>query len=129
MKKTNKNKTIIIDERKELKIIGDIFESVFYPSANNVIKVQNYLNKNFKKTQNITLDINGYPKFENTVVLSQKGIDLKTLDMKHLLRMLDDKFHEMIKDDNDRKKFLKQIIIDWYTNKIKNGILTVNTIS
>lgn len=121
-----KKKTIIIDENKESKMIGDIFESVFYPSANNVVEVEDYLNKNFRKTQNVTLDINGYPKFENTVVLVQKGIDLKTLNMKHLLRMLEDKFIDMIKDKKDRRKFLKQVIIDWYTNKIKNGILTVN---
>lgn len=121
-----KQKTIIIDEDKESKMIDNIFESVFYPSANNVVEVQDYLDKNFRKTQNVTLDINGYPKFENAVVLTQKGIDLKTLDMKHLLRMLDDKFVEMIKDKKDRRKFLKQVIIDWFRNKIKNGILTVN---
>ena len=121
-----KKKTIIIDEDRESKMIDNIFESVFYPSANNVVEVQDYLDKNFRKTQSVTLDINGYPKFENTVVLTQKGIDLKTLDMKHLLRMLDDKFAEMIKDKKDRRKFLKQVIIDWFRNKIKNGILTVN---
>ena len=123
-----KKRKIIIDEDKEEKIIGDIFESVFYPSANNVVEVQDYLDKNFRKTQNVTLDINGYPKFENTVVLVQKGIDLKTMDMKHLLRMLDDKFMTMIKDKDDRRKFLKQVIKDWYMNKINNGILTVNTL-
>ena len=47
--------------------------------------------------------------------------------MKELLRLLDDKFHNMVSDNVDRKKFLKQVIRDWYQNNIKNnGILSVN---
>lgn len=120
------NKTIIIDEAKEEKLIGDIFESVFYPRADQVIEVEDYLNDNFKPKELLTLDTNGYPDFERDVVMVKNGMELKTLTPKELLRMLDDKFHHRIKDDEDRKKFLKQVIKDWYGGNIKNGILTVN---
>jgi hypothetical protein len=60
-------------------------------------------------------------------MLSKDKQPLKTLRMKELLMLLDDKFNNMVSDDKDRKKFLKQVITDWYLNKIKNnGILSVN---
>ena len=73
-------------------------------------------------------DNNGYPTKEKTVMLlSKEKQPLKTLNMKELLRLSDDKFHTMVSDDIDRKKFLKQVITDWYKNNIKsNGILSVN---
>ena len=41
--------------------------------------------------------------------------------------MLDDKFNSMVKDEKDSRKFLKQIIRDWFDNKIsKQGLLSVN---
>ena len=121
-------KTIVIDEAKENKLVGDIFESVFYPKAEQVIEVEKFLKDNFKPTQILTLDTNGYPDFEKDVVMVKKKIELKTMTPKELLRMLDDKFHDRIKDDDDRKRFLKQVITDWYYKRIKNGILSVNKV-
>lgn len=121
-------KTIVIDEAKENKLVGDIFKSVFYPKAEQVIEVENFLNDNFKQKQILTLDTNGYPDFEKDVVMIKKNMELKTMTPKELLRMLDDKFHDRIKDDDDRKRFLKQVITDWYYKRIKNGILSVNKV-
>lgn len=121
-------KTIVIDEAKESKLIGDILESVFYPKAEQVIEVEKFLKDNFKPKQILTLDTNGYPDFEKDVVMVKKNMELKTMTPKELLRMLDDKFHDRIKDDDDRKRFLKQVITDWYYKRIKNGILSVNKV-
>ena len=90
--------------------------------------IKTYLDKNFAKQQLDSLDDNGYPTKEKTdVLLSNEKQPLKTLNMKELLRLLDDKFHYMVSDNVDRKKFLKQVIRDWYQNNIKNnGILSVN---
>ena len=120
------SKTIIIDEDKEKEMFDSILESVFYPRADQVIEVEEFLDNNFRPKKLLTLDTNGYPDFDNVVVMVKQGIELKTLTPKELLRMLDDKFHHRIKDDEDRKKFLKQVIRDWYNGKIKNGILSVN---
>ena len=123
-----KSKTLIITEETEQKLIADILEEAFYPTSDKVLAIKTYLDKNFAKQKLDSLDVNGYPTKENTVVmLSKEKQPLKTLNMKELLRLLDDKFHNMVSDNIDRKKFLKQVIRDWYQNKIKNnGILSVN---
>lgn len=125
---TKNNKTLIITEETEQKLIADILEEAFYPTSDKVLAIKTYLDKNFAKQKLDSLDVNGYPTKENTVVmLSKEKQPLKTLNMKELLRLLDDKFHNMVSDNIDRKKFLKQVIRDWYQNKIKNnGILSVN---
>ena len=123
-----KSKTVIITEETEQKLIADILEEAFYPTSDKVLAIKEYLDKNFAKQKLDSLDDNGYPTKENTVVmLSKEKQPLKTLNMKELLRLLDDKFHNMVSDNVDRKKFLKQVIRDWYQNNIKNnGILSVN---
>ena len=123
-----KSKTLIITEETEQKLIADILEEAFYPTSDKVLAIKEYLDKNFAKQKLDSLDVNGYPTKENTVVmLSKEKQPLKTLNMKELLRLLDDKFHNMVSDNVDRKKFLKQVIRDWYQNNIKNnGILSVN---
>jgi hypothetical protein len=125
---TKSNKTLIITEETEQKLIADILEEAFYPTSDKVLAIKTYLDKNFAKQKLDSLDVNGYPTKENTVVmLSKEKQPLKTLNMKELLRLLDDKFHNMVSDNLDRKKFLKQVIRDWYHNNIKNnGILSVN---
>ena len=124
------NKTIIITEETEQKLIADILAEAFYPTSDKVLAIKAYLDKNFEKQKLDSLDVNGYPTKEKTVVLvSKEKQPLKTLNMKELLRFLDDNddFRKMISDDIDRKKFLKQVITDWYKNNIKsNGILSVN---
>lgn len=124
------NKTIIITEETEQKLIADILAEAFYPTSDKVLAIKTYLDKNFAKQELDSLDDNGYPTKEKTVVLlSKEKQPLKTLNMKELLRLLDDndEFRKMISDDIDRKKFLKQVIRDWYTNNIdRNGILSVN---
>lgn len=127
-KRERVNKTVIITEEKEQDIINNILAETFYPTAEKVLLIKDYLDKNFSKQELDSLDDNGYPIKEKTVMLMSKDKQpLKTLNMKELLRLLDDKFHKMISNDEDRKKFLKQVITDWYANKIKNnGILSVN---
>jgi len=127
----SKNKTIIIDEDKEQEIIGNILNEVFYPTTEKVLYITKYLDRNFAKQQLDSLDDNGYPTKEKTVVLlSNEKQPLKTLNMKEFLRLLDDKFQKIIKDKEDRRKFLKQVIKDWYlkNNGIKTGMLSVNFI-
>lgn len=120
-------KTIIIEESRINKLINSIFESVFYPRAEQVIEVENFLNHNFKPRETPTINQEtGYSDLEKNFVMFKNGVDLQTMTPKELLRMLDDKFHHRIKDDDDRKRFLKQVINDWYMGKIKNGILSVN---
>ena len=100
------NKTLIITEETEQKLIADILEEAFYPTSDKVLAIKTYLDKNFAKQKLDSLDVNGYPTKENTVVmLSKEKQPLKTLNMKELLRLLDDKFHNMVSDNFIIKKY------------------------
>lgn len=121
-------KIIVINEQAEQDLISDLLMETFYPTSEKVLAIKDYLDTNFARQNLDSLDGNGYPIKEKTVMLlSKEKQPLKTMNMKELLRLLDDKFHRMITDDNDRRKFLKQVITDWYNNNIKrNGVLSVN---
>lgn len=119
---------ILINENKENEIISELISEAFYPNADKVLFIKNYIDKNFQRQNLDDIDTNGYPCISPSVVMmSCSGQPLKTMQPKEFLLFLDDKFHGMIADESDRKKFLKQVIKDWYNNKIsKNGLLSVN---
>lgn len=123
------NKRILINENTEQEVISGILEEALCPSAEKVLLVKNFIDKNFAKVEVDDIDDNGYPTKDKMINMLSNGQPLKTMSLSEFLLMLDDKFHSMISNDSDRKKFLKQIIKDWYTGKLaKNGILSVNFI-
>lgn len=122
-------KNIIINEDVEQELISEILTEGFSPDREKVLIVKDYLDKNFAPVQVDDIDANGYPIKDKMVNMLSNGQPLKTMTLKEFLLLLDDKFHSMIKDGNDRRKFLKQIIKEWYSGKLaKNGLLSVNFI-
>ena len=120
-------RNIIITEEAERAYIEEILSEAFTPSAEKVKMVADYLSKNFAKTAIQDIDDDGYPTSTPAVNMLNNNAPVKTLNMSQLLMLLDDKFHKTISDDKDRKKFLKQIIKDWFNGKIsKEGMLSVN---
>lgn len=119
---------IVIDENIDREVFRHVLREAFYPTTEIVLQVKNYLDKNFAKTEIDDIGENGYPiKVKSAVLLSDKKQALKNLQPRELLMLLDDKFNKMITDEADRKKFLKQIIRDWFDDKIsKEGVLSVN---
>ena len=111
-------------------IVGDILQESFSPLSDMVLMVKKFLDKGFTRQLQDDIDSNGYPKKKCVVMmLSTDKQPLKTMSMRELLLMLDDKFNSMVKDEKDRRNFLKQIIRDWFDNKIsKQGLLSVNII-
>lgn len=111
-------------------IVGDILQESFFPIADKVLMVKKFLDNGFARQLQDDIDENGYPKKKCVVImLSADKQPLKTMAMRELLLMLDDKFNSMVKDEKDRRNFLKQIIRDWFYNKIsKQGLLSVNLI-
>lgn len=111
-------------------IVGDILQESFCPLSDMVLMVKKFLDKGFTRQLQDDIDSNGYPKKKCVVMmLSTDKQPLKTMSMRELLLMLDDKFNSMVKDEKDRRSFLKQIIRDWFDNKIsKQGLLSVNII-
>lgn len=121
------NRTIKINEDNERQIIQDILAESYYPTGEKVLTIKNYLDGNFQRIQSDDIDEKGYPKKVNCVILMSGNQALKPMTMSELLLMLDDKFIKMISDKSDRRKFLMQVIKDWYNNKIdRNGVLSVN---
>lgn len=121
------NRTIKINEGNERQIIQDILAESYYPTGEKVLTIKNYLDGNFQRIQSDDIDEKGYPKKVNCVMLMSGNQALKPMTMSELLLMLDDKFIKMISDKSDRRKFLMQVIKDWYNNKIdRNGVLSVN---
>jgi hypothetical protein len=122
-------KTIKISENAERDIIANVLTEAFYPEREKVLSIKDYLDKNFTRYENIDVDEDGYPKSYNAVQLIMNGQPVKPMTMEELLRHLDDKFMNMIRDKSDRRKFLIQVIKDWYNNKIdRNGLLSVNLV-
>lgn len=111
-------------------MVGDLIQESFCPVSDMVVVVKRFLDRGFSRQLQDDIDDNGYPKKKCVVtMLSVDRQPLKTMSMRELLLMLDDKFNSMVKDDEDRRKFLKQIIRDWFDNKItKQGLLSVNLI-
>ena len=118
---------IIINESTEKQLIKYFLTESFIPKADLVLRIKNYIDSNFER-QMLDDIADGYPtKVPTVVMMSSDKQPLKTLQMSEFLMLLDDKFHNVIKNDEDRKKFLKQVIRDWYRKSIsKNGILTKN---
>lgn len=123
-------RTIIISEKSINDLYNDLLTETFFPMSEKVLLIKDYLDKNFRKTHMSDVSSDGYPIEVGTVdMINNRNEPIKTLQGDELLLLLDDKFHNIIKDDNDRKKFIKQIIKDWYANKIsKTGVLTINYI-
>ena len=118
---------IIINESTEEQLIKYFLTESFVPKTDLVLRIKNYIDSNFER-QMLDDIADGYPtKVPTVVMMSSDKQPLKTLQMSEFLMLLDDKFHNVIKNDEDRKKFLKQVIRDWYSKSIsKNGILTKN---
>ena len=118
---------IIINESTEEQLIRYFLTESFVPKADLVLRIKNYIDSHFAR-QMLDDIADGYPtKVPTVIMMSSDKQPLKTLQMSEFLMLLDDKFHNVIKNDEDRKKFLKQVIRDWYSKSIsKNGILTKN---
>lgn len=124
-----KKHEIKIKEDTEQVIVESVLNEVFFPSAEKVRLVKDFIDKNFVRVEVDDIDGNGYPKKDKMVSLIGNGQALKTMSLHEMLLMLDDKFHTMISNQEDRMKFLKQVITDWYNRKLSdNGMLSVNII-
>lgn len=120
---------IKINESIEQNIINDLLIESFNPSAEKVIIIKDYLDKNFAKSSIDDIDSNGFPSKSNVFNMISNGKTVKVMQPDELLLLLDDKFSKMMENKDDRMKFLKQVLTDWFDGKItKNGLLSVNTI-
>ena len=127
--KKNK-KVVILTENLLQECYSTILNEVYYPLSSKVLLIKNYLDRNFKRDYILDMDENGYPINKGVVNMVSNGVVIQQMQGDEILTLLDDKFHNIIKDKKDRRTFLKQVLSDWFQNKIsREGLLTVNKIS
>lgn len=124
-------KRIYITESQYNELKNRISEDIngkYFVDPEKVLIVKNYLDKNFVKASIPCMGSDGYPT--SMPIVGLKGTDgavMKNMTDKQLFFMLQNHFFKMFSDANERDKFLKQIIKDWYYDKIsKEGIPSVN---
>lgn len=90
--------------------------------------VRKFLDSNFTKNNLERIGANGMPEKIRIVTMSSStGEPLKSLYEQDLLDLLIEKFKKMFLDKEERMLFLKQVMNDWFNNKIGvHGTLSVN---
>ena len=90
--------------------------------------VKKFLDKGFQKGNYETIGSNGFPQQQRIVaMLGSDGSILKNMYVEQLQDLLIDKFQNMFSDHDERELFFKQLINDWFNNKIGVlGTLSVN---
>ena len=91
--------------------------------------VKSFLDNNFQKNNLERIGANGMPeKVRIVTMFSSTGEPLKNLYDEDLHDLLIEKFKKMFLDSNERSLFLKQVMNDWFDNKIGvHGTLSVNS--
>ena len=90
--------------------------------------VRKFLDSNFTKNNLERIGASGMPeKIRIVTMSSSNGEPLKSLYEEDLLDLLIEKFKKMFLDKEERMLFLKQVMNDWFKNKIGvHGTLSVN---
>ncbi len=126
----NKKRKIFITEEQLNFINESLSQERMVIEPNKVIVVKKFLDKNFQKGGISSIGEDGYPT--TIKIVAMKGTDgqpLKNMNAEQLFYLLQDKFKGLYSNTNKRDKLLKQIIKDWYKDKIsKHGMLSVNMI-
>lgn len=115
---------IIITEEQEAALIAALLQEA--ESDQNLV-VFDFLDKNFVRAD-FTQEVDGQPTSVNSVVwLDAKKQPYKTITLKRLFDILQDKFQSLTSDKTERDNRLKEIINAWINKSynIKTGnILT-----
>lgn len=132
-------KTIIITESQEQALVNILKQQEkpltkkgkpYMINPEKVLIVKRFLDNNFQKGSAESLGANGLPCKVNIVGLkSSNGEILRNLQIEELHDLLIDQFKNMFFDRDERDCFLKQVMNDWFNNKISvHGMLSVNSI-
>lgn len=129
-------KTIIISEEQKKMLDGvdieqskmdDILAEAFCPSAEKVLLVKKFLDDNFTKGMMDDIDDMASPIKVPVLTRMMMGQPVEQLSGENAVLLLVDKFPKMVSNKDDLKKFMTQVIKDWYDNKISDtGVLSVN---
>lgn len=122
-------KSIILTSEQMRHFKGRLLKEAFAVNTSLVKKVYDYVEKNFTYTKYDDINDNG-DVIERIAIqlLGSNGEPLQTISPEKMLDKMDSKFHGIIKDDKERREFIRQILIDWVDGNVsKNGMLSVNS--
>lgn len=113
--------------KKSKRIINEN-QNIYFIDTNKVNIVKKFLDSTFVRASMPIIDKTGLPVNKPIIGLKDNsGNVVKNLSPKQLFYLIQDKFKNIYSDKNKRDKLLRQIIIDWYNDKIsKEGLLSVN---
>lgn len=120
-------KTIIISEEK-MKVLEQAVIAETYGGMGELVgKVKDYLDKHFARAKSTVMGNDGRPNTDEVVAwLDDYKQVVKTLTDVQLFDVIQDEFKGIMTNKEERDKFLKQVIKDWYSHKItKNNSLSV----
>ena len=119
-------KTVYITEKQEKLLIHLMMNEEIGGMSDKVGVVKKFLDDNFVRATASEMGENGLPETRGIVVwLDDSKKPVKTLTDVQLFYVLQSQFKNIISDRDERDKFLKQVIKDWYSKKISD----VNTLS
>jgi len=97
-------------------------------NPDKVLIVKKYLDNGFKRGQIEQIGNNGMPEITNiAAMLSSNGEVLRNMLKDELQDLLIEKYKNMFLDKLERQLFMKQVVNDWFNNKIGTfGTLSVN---
>lgn len=123
-------KKIKIDENVENTLLDYLISESYIPKPEIVLQVMSIINSGFKPIQELDVDANGEPIMVWNISRILNNQPVQTLKYNDFISLLDSnpKIRVFIKKDEDRKKFLEQIVKDWINNEksLKNGLLSKN---
>ena len=94
--------------------------------SDKVDVIKKFLDDNFTRATTTVMGDNGLPETKGIVLwLDADKKPVKTLTDVQLFYVLQSQFKTIIHDRDERDKFIKQVIKDWYNKKISN----VNTLT
>ena len=132
---------VIITEEQEKRLIeilnNEEVQQMPVPEKSNkpytidtdkVKTVRRFLDKNFKPDFLEWIGTSGLPeKVRVAAVYSSAGEPLKNYYEEDLIDLLIEKYKKMFLDKEERSLFMKQVVKDWFDNKIGvHGTLSVN---
>ena len=122
-------KSVILTTEQIRKFKGRVLKEAFAVNTTLVNEIRDFLDKNFSYAKYDDIDENGDVISKIAIqVLSSNGEPLQTISPEKMLDKMDSKFKEKLKDDKERREFIKQILKDWVDGNItKDGLLSVNS--
>ena len=106
-----------------------VLKEAFAVNTTLVRKIYDYVSKNYSHVQYDDINDDGDVVQKTAIqVLGSDGSPLQTISPEKMLDKIDAKFSGAIKDDTERREFIRQVLSDWVDGKVsKDGLLSVNS--